>query len=607
MYSSDCANIEWNGVTDPEPDDNAKVKRGKIRRSHPERWKRNQLKLQKLKHLKRKAIPACRCKCSSKLTVEEQEIIFNKFTNLLNYNEQNIYLRGCLQQAINKRHINKNKTPRKVFKYVVTSGKTSIDVCQNAFLAIHGIKRDRLRKKVQKFSVDVHDFRGKHDNRPKRINTETLTKVHDFLKNLPYRESHYSRSQNKLRRYLPAELSVTELLRRYTTLNPNHTISYFMFLKIFNEDFNYSFGSPRKDICVACSKFLADISSARIRANEKMVSELTTQRELHLRKAETFFDKMKHYKDKHDPTELVLCFDYQKNLPLPVTNIQDEYYLRQLWLHNFCINDVITNDATMYLYTENFALKGPNEVISCLNHYIKKHKSNDHKKLILFCDNCFSQNKNRFLFSFLDTLCSSHFFEEIFIHYPIPGHSMMPVDRCFAAIEKRRLRCEKVDTPKYYIDLINKCRRNNPFRVAFVQHSLSGNEDNTSEIVTVGDYKKFFQNKLKASIPGISQCRCVKFSKHDKPKFSTTMNSHIWTSFSLYKVGQQRQAFAENLPSAYSGPLKLKEKKLQNIKHLVQHIENEENRKFYDVLWESHEIVCNRVDEPIESDAEDYE
>lgn len=125
---------------------------------------------------------------------------------------------------------------------------------------------------------------------------------------------------------------------------------------------------------------------------------------------------------------MILCFDFEKNLPLPVTNAQDEYYCSQLWFHVFGIHNLKTHKATMYLYTENYALKGPNEVLSCLWDYIDVNKTPAQVKLRLFCDNTFSQNKNRFLFTFLDQLCKKHTFCRIEIMYPIPGHSMMPID-----------------------------------------------------------------------------------------------------------------------------------------------------------------------------------
>jgi hypothetical protein len=66
--------------------------------------------------------------------------------------------------------------------------------------------------------------------------------------------------------------------------------------------------------------------------------------------------------------------DFEKNLPLPLTKVSCKYYLRQLWIHNFCIHDMKTGAADVFLYSENFAGKGPNESISCLDFYVKNRK-----------------------------------------------------------------------------------------------------------------------------------------------------------------------------------------------------------------------------------------
>ena len=88
----------------------------------------------------------------------------------------------------------------------------------------------------------------------------------------------------------------------------------------------------------------------------------------------------------------LLQWTTRKNLPLPLTGIGQEYYKRQLWLHNFCIHDTVQEKATMYLYGEHYAAKGPNDVISCLNHYVSTLPASV-KELHIFADNCFSQTK----------------------------------------------------------------------------------------------------------------------------------------------------------------------------------------------------------------------
>ena len=90
-------------------------------------------------------------------------------------------------------------------------------------------------------------------------------------------------------------------------------------------------------------------------------------------------------------------------LPLPLTGIGQEYYKRQPWIHSLCIHDNLNDLEKMYLHAEDFAAKGPNEVISCLDHYIST-LDNSISKLILFMDNCFSQNKNRYIFAYLQAI-----------------------------------------------------------------------------------------------------------------------------------------------------------------------------------------------------------
>ena len=39
------------------------------------------------------------------------------------------------------------------------------------------------------------------------------------------------------------------------------------------------------------------------------------------------------------------------NLPMPRTGVSQEYYRRQLWIHNFCIHECVEEKATMFLYS----------------------------------------------------------------------------------------------------------------------------------------------------------------------------------------------------------------------------------------------------------------
>ena len=58
----------------------------------------------------------------------------------------------------------------------------------------------------------------------------------------------------------------------------------------------------------------------------------------------------------------------------------------------------------LYCYAENAADKGPYEVITFIDDYIKENKNDRKEKLVLFANNGYRQKKNRHLFYHLDNL-----------------------------------------------------------------------------------------------------------------------------------------------------------------------------------------------------------
>ena len=188
----------------------------------------------------------------------------------------------------------------------------------------------------------------------------------------------------------------------------------------------------------------------------------------------------------------VIAMDFQKNLPLSLTGVSQEYYKRQLWLHNFCIHDNMHNCATMYLYAEHYAAKGPNEVISCLNHYITGLPAHI-TKLHIFADNCFSQNKNRYLIMYLHAI-SNCLLSEIHVHFPLPGHSRMPCDCDFGRIEKKRRRKNKVVQPSEWVKLIAAADHDRPFTIVHVEHLVTDNMlPDGNAVIKVKDYKAAYK------------------------------------------------------------------------------------------------------------------
>ena len=345
----------------------------------------------------------CRCHCAAKFSAEELQSILQSFNDLPTHEAQNIYLRGCVnvvpETSIRRRPRNEDAVERKSYTFTITLPRKTEKVCKAAFMGVHGIKESRMKKKVFNFDVSIADGRGKHDNHPKLDDTVRRA-IREHIKKFPARESHYSRSSNAKKVYLDADFTVAKMHRQFIEEHTAHKdVKYWVYNDIFNYEFNISFGYPRSDICDTCEKLTTQLKAAEATSDHTKAAELKRQHELHVRKADVFNTQIAEATEaaKLSGDTDVIAMDYEKNLPLPLTGVGQEYYKRQLWLHNLCIHSTVENQATMYVYAEHYAGKGANEVISCLDHYITQLPPTV-TKLIVFVDNCFSQNKNRFVF-----------------------------------------------------------------------------------------------------------------------------------------------------------------------------------------------------------------
>ena len=80
--------------------------------------------------------------------------------------------------------------------------------------------------------------------------------------------------------------------------------------------------------------------------------------------------------------------------------------------------------------------KGPIKVAGLLSNYIEKYilcgphiKKKKKKKLKIFADKCYGQNKKHAIMRFIVAVVSVSKFDRVELLYPIRGHSFMPCDR----------------------------------------------------------------------------------------------------------------------------------------------------------------------------------
>ncbi|KAF2890202.1 hypothetical protein ILUMI_15971 [Ignelater luminosus] len=92
---------------------------------------------------------------------------------------------------------------------------------------------------------------------------------------------------------------------------------------------------------------------------EEELPTLTAEKELHLSKADAFFDLKRRYKAKAEAGEIeCLTFDFVQNLPLPYIPSNPAFYARQLWYYVFGIHNLGRKEATIYTYHQGIAKKG---------------------------------------------------------------------------------------------------------------------------------------------------------------------------------------------------------------------------------------------------------
>ena len=233
--------------------------------------------------------------------------------------------------------------------------------------------------------------------------------------------------------------------------------------KVFTEQFNIGFGYPRKDTCSTCDSMTIKLQAPNL--SPEQTAPLLQEKELHLRKAQVFYDRKKQARQdgQTKATHAALVFDFSKNLSSPNITTSDVYYRRQLSLYSFIVHSLSDDKVHLHCYDETVAKKGADEVASMLLHYFQQNIAQTVTHLRLFCDSCAGQNKNWTIIRFLHYLVvHKKMFTEIKIFFPIRGHSYMECDRDMAIVNQKA----KVETPSGWMEEFRKARQSpSPYNV----------------------------------------------------------------------------------------------------------------------------------------------
>lgn len=420
--------------------------------------------------------PPCKCKnkCLENIGEEGVQCIFYSFWAIGDYNAQNLYLSSRMKILKPKRKYTKKETSdAKRYEYSVKYKENTFVVCRIAFYSVHGIseKRCMLQQKRMRESptgTPTPDKRGKGPSANK-ITGERLECVYEHIESLPTTTSHYTRQRCPHRRYLGLEDGGGTLQTMYDAycywmenFHPDvQLVNARYYIRVFTEEFNIVFKLPKKDTCALCDRLKLEIHEGKA-SNDDMSEKEQTLQEHKDRAGAVQRLLSQSAKNLNIPSTLsggsakvrVVAMDLQQTHPCPRISTGLAYYLRKLWVYNFCVYDVTMGKPTMFVWDESTAARGSDEIASCLLKWVETRQAagEDFDILRIYADNCAGQNKNLYMvLSALRMIHAKKLFRIEFV-FLVKGHSFMPCDRSFGNIEKKLKRLSNIlDTPMQYV------------------------------------------------------------------------------------------------------------------------------------------------------------
>ncbi|XP_072400657.1 uncharacterized protein [Diabrotica undecimpunctata] len=436
------------------------------------------------------------------IDTEKRQKVFDHFWGLC-ANRRRDWLVSVSQKKDIKRKRTDTVKREATYKYHINEGERRRVVCLQFLSATLNISSKSIYHTVKNstWGCAKKDLRGKHLP-PNKTKPATIQSVYNFIKSLPAVPSHYCRHDSTRVYLLHEHKNITNLYRTYkkqSEENGTDFVSERVYRRIFTEEFNIGFHIPKKDKCLKCLKFEQENISDPIKAKEKSDHEVEKNES---------YNRFSTHKNIHktDPNTLCVSFDLEKVLNTPHGDSMLLYYSRKLAVYNLCFYENGTREVFCYYWDESHGKRGANEISTILNRYIMKvDQRGNIKNLLLYCDCCPGQNRNRVVLTMLhSTLQQCKNLETIQINYLLTGHTYMPVDSVHAVIEAN-LKNTIIYTPSQWYTVFSTARKDPfPYNVEKLTFEDFYKWDSMSD--------KYFKGNLTGKI---SKIRIVTFKKSD--------------------------------------------------------------------------------------------
>jgi hypothetical protein len=428
-----------------------------------------------------------KCGCAQIIDADRQKQIFDAFYQEMGWTQKTLYIRSCVKRkpVESKKSLLHPLIPlkRRDFNHIynLTNEKgVANEVCREFFMNCIQVTSGRIFGALNKNEKNPAAV----ENRGKSSAVNKTSDFHhqavcNFIDRIPKYESHYGRNKSQ-KKYLHHTLNMKTLYKEYKgNCDPKkgECVSENIFREIFTTEYNLSFKRRHTDTCKTCDEINNGLRSSLI--SEQHKNELKGKHKAHLELVEnvrSVFVADVDNASNSDNKTVVLTFDLQKTLETPSLSTSVAYYKRQLWTYNLCIYDEGKKQAFMYVWSENVASRGGQEIGSCLIKHFKTHIPADTTKIILYSDSCGGQNKNikltMLLKKYLHDLTPENALQSIEQKYFTSGHSYNSCDRCFGVIEKHRKTKDQIYTPNDWLNLIAEAKKSSPQFIVYMMQKF---------------------------------------------------------------------------------------------------------------------------------------
>lgn len=519
---------------------------------------------------------SCMKKCYTKLSLTQRQLCFKKFWELGSYDAQTAYIGALVKEYDKKRTYGLGKKPKTYSRIYQLDG---VSICRETFIRTLCISTKRVNSALIKLRSDsITDKRGKAQGGKNKIDERREQEIIKQIDDIPKYRSHYRRNQCSDAQFLPPEMTLSLMYRKYKEETEN-AVSFQTYRRIFLTKFNLRFKQLKKDTCNTCDGYQSKLQNALSTEEQDKLKE---ERNEHFKNWQEARNQMKDDMQKAKQKDEIECltFDLEKTLPLPRLATGILFYKRQIWLYNLGVHSGSTSKGYFYVWTENEAGRGAQEIGSCLLKHIKENLPPDTTELILWSDSCGGQNRNIKMTLMLKAMLQSHSSLKIIrMRFLISGHSFLPNDSDFSDLECALKHQQRLYLPDDYIKVMENCRTKNKFKVTRMR--------SIEFYGTVELEKQIVNRKLDVENQKISWLKAREILLDIKHPFSIFLRTNFEDSYAEIDIRKKQLGrpalFKDLLTPMWPEGKKISHPKIEDIKSVMHLIPND-CKHFYEIL-----------------------